>query len=77
VRPWVIYGDSLWNIAGRAWAFNDPWQWRRLYEANRDRMPQPGNPDLIHPGMILDIPSIRGEVRQGMWQPGVVYPALP
>jgi nucleoid-associated protein YgaU len=77
VRPWVLYRDSLWDIAGRAWAFNDPWQWRRLYEANRDRMPQPGNPDLIHPGMILDIPSIRGEIRQGMWQPGVVYPPLP
>ena len=77
VRPWVIYRDSLWNIAGRSWAFGDPWQWRRLYEANRARMAQPGNPDLIHPGMILDIPSIRGETRQGMWQPGVEYPPLP
>jgi len=77
VRPWAIYRDSLWDIAGRAWAFNDPWQWRRLYEANRARMPQPGNPDLITPGMILDIPSIRGETRQGMWQPGVEYPPLP
>ena len=77
VRPWALTRDSLWTIAGRPWAFNDPWQWRRLYEANRARMPQPGNPDLIHPGMILDIPSIRGETRQGMWEEGRVYPPLP
>ena len=77
VRSWITTRDSLWNIAGRAWVFNDPYQWRRLYEANRARMPQPGNPDLIHPGMILDIPSIRGETRQGMWEPGVEYPPLP
>ena len=77
VRPWVDHRDSLWDIAGRAWVFNDPYQWRRLYEANRARMPEPGNPDLIHPGMILDIPSIRGETRQGMWELGVEYPPLP
>ncbi|MCL2380586.1 MAG: LysM peptidoglycan-binding domain-containing protein [Treponema sp.] len=77
VRLWIDTGDSLWNIAGQPWAFNDPWQWRRLYEANLDRMPDPGNPDLIHPGMILNIPSIRGETRQGMWDAAVVYPALP
>ncbi|MCL2374176.1 MAG: LysM peptidoglycan-binding domain-containing protein, partial [Treponema sp.] len=77
VRPWATYRDSLWNIAGREWAFGDPWQWRRLYEANRATMPQPGNPDLIHPGQVLNIPSIRGETRQGMWQPGVAYPPLP
>ncbi|MCL2601190.1 MAG: LysM peptidoglycan-binding domain-containing protein [Treponema sp.] len=77
VRSWAEFRDSLWTIAGRSWAFNDPRQWRRLYEANRNKMPQTGNPDLIHPGMILDIPSIRGETRQGMWQPGVQYPPLP
>jgi len=77
VRSWVTYGDSLWDIAGRPWVYNDPWQWRRLFEANRDRMPDRNNPDLIHPGMILEIPPIRGEVRQGMWEPGREYPPLP
>jgi nucleoid-associated protein YgaU len=48
--------------------YGDPWQWRRIYNANRDKMPQRDNPDLIHPGMILDIPSIRGEVRSGILQ---------
>jgi len=77
VRSWVETRDSLWTIAGQSAVFNDPWQWRRLYEANRANMPQPGNPDLIHPGMVLNIPSIRGETRQGMWQAGVEYPPLP
>ena len=77
VRSWITHRDSLWDIAGRPWVFNDPYQWRRLYEVNRARMPEAGNPDLIHPGMVLDIPSIRGEIRQGMWEEGVEYPPLP
>ena len=74
VRDWHTYRDALWNIAGRPWVFNDPWQWRRLFEANRDIMPERDNPDLIHPGMVLTIPSIRGEMRQGMWDADAVYP---
>jgi nucleoid-associated protein YgaU len=76
VRPWASSKDCLWNIAGRPWAYGDPTKWRILYEANRSRMPDPGNPDLIHPGMVLDIPSIRGEVRQGMWDAGRTYDPL-
>jgi hypothetical protein len=70
VRTWRVERDCLWNIAGYPWVFGDPWRWRELYEANRDRMPEPGNPDLIHPGMVLDIPNRPGETRQGMWVPG-------
>ena len=77
VRTWANERDALWNIAGRPWVYNDPWQWRRLYEANRDRMPERDNPDLILPGMVLTIPSIRGETRQGMWAQGRTYPPLP
>jgi len=77
VRPWATTKDCLWNIAGRPWVYNDPKQWRRLYDANKSRMPQANNPDLIEPGMILDIPSIRGETRQGMWDAGKSYPSLP
>jgi nucleoid-associated protein YgaU len=76
VRTWAIHRDCLWNIAGRSWAYNDPTQWRLLYNANRARMPEPDNPDLIHPGMILDIPSIRGEHREGMWVEGRNYVPL-
>jgi nucleoid-associated protein YgaU len=66
--------DSLWKIAGYPWVYNDPMRWSTLYNANRARMPQPDNPDLIHPGMVLEIPSIRGELREGMWDSTRVYP---
>jgi nucleoid-associated protein YgaU len=73
VRTWANERDCLWNIAGYPWVYGDPWRWRELYNANRARMPQPNNPDLIEPGFILEIPSIRGEVRQGMWDPNRTY----
>ena len=76
VRTWAVHGDCLWNIAGRPWVYNDPTQWRRIYEANIDRMPQRNNPDLIVPGMILQIPSISGESRLGMWEEGREYQPL-
>jgi hypothetical protein len=76
VRAWNISKDCLWNIAGRPWAYGDSRQWKLLYNANRSRLPQPDNPDLIHPGMVLDIPSIEGETRQGMWDSAANYTPL-
>jgi len=73
VRTWASVRDCLWNIAGYSWAYGDPRRWRELYNANRSKLPNPDNPDLIEPGMVLDIPSIRGETRQGMWEPGRSY----
>ena len=58
--------DTLWNIAGKPEIYGNPWQWRRIYNANRGKMPRPDNPNLIHPGMVLDIPSIAGEARAGI-----------
>lgn len=69
VRTWRVEKDCLWTIAGYPWVYGDPWKWRELYNANKDKMPEPANPDLINPGMVLDIPSIQGETRQGMWRP--------
>jgi nucleoid-associated protein YgaU len=76
VRPWSTYRDCLWNIAGRPWIYGDPTQWRLLYNANKSKLPNPNNPDLIEPGMVLDIPSIRGEERQGLWDAEKTYPSL-
>jgi tetratricopeptide (TPR) repeat protein len=76
VRPWNPWRDCLWNIAGRSWAYGDSSKWRLIYDANRSKFPQPDNPNLIHPGMVLDIPSIQGEVRQGMWDEKTDYPSL-
>lgn len=77
VRPWNDSKDCLWNIAGRPWVYDDPKKWRLLYDANKSRMPKADNPDLIEPGMVLDIPSVKGETRQGMWDGSKTYPSLP
>jgi nucleoid-associated protein YgaU len=61
--------DCFWRIAEYEFIYENPWDWRRIYEANRDKIPNPENPDLIEPGTVLFIPSIDGETRQGTWQP--------
>ena len=68
VRSWYTTRDCLWNIAAMEQIYGDPFQWRLIYEANKNKMPRPGDPDLINPGMILDIPSIKGEARSGILQ---------
>ena len=45
-------GDSLSKIAKAH--YGDANQWRRIFEANRDQIK---DPDLIHPGQSLKIPS--------------------
>jgi nucleoid-associated protein YgaU len=57
--------DCLWKIAGYDFVYGDPRKWPKLYEANRATMPEPDNPDLIHPGQILRIPPLKGELREG------------
>jgi nucleoid-associated protein YgaU len=76
VRPWAVSKDCLWNIAGQPGVYGDPAKWRLIYEANRTRFPNPDNPNLIRPGMVLDIPSIQGEVREGMWDSSVNYDSV-
>jgi nucleoid-associated protein YgaU len=66
VKTWASTRDCLWNIAAKPEIYGDPLKWPILYNANRDKLPRPNNPDLIHPGMILDIPSIDGEYRSGL-----------
>lgn len=64
--------DCLWNISGYDFIYDNPWEWRRLYDANRDILEEPDNPDLIQPGMKLVIPSLDGEVRSGTWEDGEI-----
>lgn len=61
--------DCFWRIAEYPFVYGDPWKWRLLYEANKDKIPDPNNPDLILPGMMITIPSASGEVREGTWVP--------
>jgi nucleoid-associated protein YgaU len=76
VRPWAVSRDCLWNIAGRSWAYGDPHKWRLLYNANKSKLPDPNNPDLIEPGMVLDIPRIQDEIREGLWDSNKASPSF-
>jgi nucleoid-associated protein YgaU len=44
----------LWRIAGKKEIYNNPKEWKKIYEANKDQIK---NPDLIYPGQNLKIPK--------------------
>lgn len=59
-------GDHLWSVAERALA--DAWgrgptdaelapYWAQVVEANRDRLADPANPDLVFPGQAIALPA--------------------
>jgi LysM domain len=64
----VEAGDSFWSIAAETLAEAGEAStdrrvigyWRRLVEANRGRLLDPGNPDLLVPGQELVLPDPRG-----------------
>jgi len=52
-RTYVVKkGDSLSKIAKEM--YGDVKLWKKIYEANRDKIK---NPDIIHPGQELTIPD--------------------
>lgn len=53
VGTWARDRDCLWNIAGRAEIYGDPFQWPKIWQANTNII---HNPDIIHPGQVLQIP---------------------
>lgn len=73
VETWDATRDCLWNIAKNPAIYGDPFMWEKLYEANRQKLKRPANPHLILPGMSVVIPSIRGEYREGIYDPSVEY----
>ena len=50
----VKEGDSLWRIAGSKDVYGDSDKWRKIYEANKDKI---GATGLIYPGQKLVIPA--------------------
>ncbi|OHD76161.1 MAG: hypothetical protein A3J97_12945 [Spirochaetes bacterium RIFOXYC1_FULL_54_7] len=66
--------DCFWRIAAMPAIYNDPFQWTVLYEANKSKLPDPKNPNLVKPDTILTIPSLKGEYREGTWEQGGRYP---
>jgi hypothetical protein len=61
--------DCFWRIAEYDFVYGDPFKWRILYEANKDSLKYPDNPDLIFPGQVFEIPEQPGEYREGTWNP--------
>lgn len=54
VGTWEANKECLWNIAGRKNTYNDSWKWKRIYNANKDKIK---DPDLIYPNQVLKIPG--------------------
>lgn len=49
----IVKGECLWRIAGSEDVYGDPFQWTRIYNANKDQI---RDPDLIYPGQVFRIP---------------------
>jgi len=51
----VVDDDTLWDLAQRY--YQNPFEWRVIYEANRDTI---ADPNLIYPNEIIVIPGLPG-----------------
>lgn len=68
--------DCFHRIAEYAFVYGDPYKWEILYNKNKHLLVNPDNPHLIHPGQVFEIPSIKGESRDGMYDPEIDYPSI-
>jgi nucleoid-associated protein YgaU len=66
----IQYGDTLSGIAARQGVYWDSRLWEIIYDANREQLP---NPNIIRPGLVLNIPAIQGENRAGDWEADHAY----
>lgn len=60
----VVRGNTLWDLAQSF--YGNPFEWPRIWDANRDRVQ---NPHLIYPGQILLIPDSEGNLIEVMVAP--------
>jgi nucleoid-associated protein YgaU len=63
----VRAGDTFNSIAANSLVYSNRNEWYTLYQANRDKLGNPDNPDLLAPGTVIEIPSIVGEIREGTY----------
>jgi nucleoid-associated protein YgaU len=61
--------DCFWRIAEYPFIYGDSSLGGIIYRANKEKLKDPENPDLIFPGQVFLIPSINGEVRIGVFNP--------
>ena len=57
----VVDGDTLWDLAQDF--YGNPFDWRRIWDANRSEIV---DPNLILPGQVLTIPDGQAEVSEVM-----------
>ncbi len=55
VGTWSKDRDCLWNIAKKKDIYDNAFMWPRIWQGNRDKI---RDPDIIHPGQKLKIPSV-------------------
>lgn len=76
VGTWDPDKDCFWNIAGNEAVYGDSFKWRNLYNANKNVLPDPSNPNLILPNTVIEIPSLGDEYREGVYDPNVDYGSI-
>ncbi|MEK9139029.1 MAG: LysM peptidoglycan-binding domain-containing protein [Bacteroidota bacterium] len=54
VGTWKRDRDCLWNISKKKDIYNNAWMWPKIWQGNRDQIK---DPDIIHPGQKLKIPT--------------------
>lgn len=62
--------DSLWKIASYDFIYGDGNLWKKIYEANKDKIK---DPNIIINGQILLIPNLKGETRDGTYDSNNEY----
>lgn len=62
--------DSLWKIASYDFIYGDGNLWKKIYEANKDKIK---DPNIIINGQILLIPSLKCETRDGTYDSNNEY----
>jgi hypothetical protein len=66
----VVDDDTLWDLAVRY--YQNPFEWRVIYEANRDSI---ADPNLIYPNEVFVIPGLPGQASQTVAAAPVGQPA--
>jgi len=66
--------DCMWRISNFSFVYNSRNEWKTLWEANKGILKNPENPHLIFPEQVIEIPSIKGEKREGYYDPNRKYP---
>jgi LysM domain len=54
VGTWSRDRDCLWNISKKPTIYDNAWLWPKIWQNNRDQIK---DPDIIHPGQKLKVPS--------------------